>query len=83
MTVGCDGEEALWRSSASSDIVLPTNSDFDLISAIRSKIDLLPVEVDTHWVKGHQDDLGLGVQRLDLCARLNIWCDALAKPHWS
>ena len=83
VTIGCDGEEALWRSCASKDIVRPTDSDFDLIYAIRTKIANLPVEVETHWVKGHQDDLGLGVQRLDLWARLNIWCDALAKQHWS
>ena len=59
VTIGCDGEEALWLSAESDELVGPSNSDYDLISAIRAKIEVLPVEVDTHWVKGHQDDLAL------------------------
>ena len=81
MTIGCDGEKALWISTESDDLVGPSNSDFDLISAIRNKIGALPVEVSTRWIKGHQDKFAIYDKPLDLWARLNIWCDALSKRH--
>ena len=81
VTIGCDGEEALWQAVQSDDPVDTSFSDFDLVSAIRTKITSLPVGVGAHWVKGHQDTL-LDHQ-LDGWARLNIWCDALAKHHWA
>ena len=81
VTIACDGQEALLRSVVYERPVDCTFSDFDLISAIRSKIKSLPVTVRGHWVEGHQDDLH--DRPLDIWAQLNIWCDALAKRHWA
>jgi len=81
VTIGCDGQEALYRAVISDQLADSTYCDFDLISAIQSKIRSLPVTVTGHWVEGHQDDL---LNRtLDVWAQLNVWCDALAKRHWA
>ena len=81
VTIACDNETGLWKSVLYHQDPDTATSDFDLISAIRAKIRSLPITVEGHWIKGHQDDYVM-IQHLDFWARTNIVCDALAKSFW-
>eukprot|EP00978_Attheya_sp_CCMP212_P031782 scaffold121357_cov60-Attheya_sp.AAC.2 len=81
VTIGCDGQEALWQALGSLSSISPSASDFDLVAAIRRKIQALPIRTSMKWIKGHQDSLpGEAVTRL-IWARLNISMDLLAKQR--
>ena len=82
LTIGCDNEKCLWMSIDKPGSLSPTSKSFDLLSAIRQKIAALPITIQAHWVKGHQDDYSRHPSRLDLWARLNIEVDSLAKLFW-
>jgi hypothetical protein len=77
VTIGCDGQEALWQALGASSPISPSASDFDLVAAIRQKIHTLPIRTSMKWIKGHQD--AFPGESLDLWARLNISIDLLAK----
>eukprot|EP00978_Attheya_sp_CCMP212_P000780 scaffold1601_cov24-Attheya_sp.AAC.1 len=70
--VGCDGSEALWQALSAKGSISPRASDFDLITAIRTKIAKSPIKFIPRWIKGHQDSSMPGGrhQRLDNWARL-------------
>eukprot|EP00978_Attheya_sp_CCMP212_P028032 scaffold95624_cov59-Attheya_sp.AAC.1 len=79
VTIGCDGQEALWQALSSSSPISPSASDFDLVAAIRRKIQALSIRTSMKWIKGHQDSLP--GKSLDLWAQLNISMDLLAKQR--
>eukprot|EP00978_Attheya_sp_CCMP212_P040354 scaffold219421_cov32-Attheya_sp.AAC.2 len=81
VTIGCDGQEALWQALGSSSPISPWASDFDLVAAIRCIIQALPIRTCMKWIKGHQDSLP--GESLDLWARLNISMDLFAKQRWA
>jgi hypothetical protein len=80
VTIGCDGKEALWQALGSNSPISPSASDFDIIAAIRRKIQRLPITTAMQWIKGHQDSAS-GSAHLDLWAKLNISMDLLAKQR--
>jgi hypothetical protein len=82
ITIGCDNEKCLWMSIDKPGSLSTRSKSFDLLSAIRHKIRNLPITVNSHWVKGHQDNFALHPSRLDLWATLNIEMDSLAKLFW-
>eukprot|EP00978_Attheya_sp_CCMP212_P006316 scaffold14292_cov60-Attheya_sp.AAC.3 len=77
VTIGCDGQDALWQALGSSSPISPSASDFDLVAAIRRKIQAVHIRTSMKWIKGHQDSLP--GESLNLWARLNISMDLLAK----
>jgi hypothetical protein len=78
--IGCDGQEALWQVLGSASPISPSASDFDLVAAIRTKIQALPISTSMKWIKGHQDS-STEEEKLNLWARLNISMDVLAKQR--
>jgi hypothetical protein len=84
ITVGCDGSEALWQAISAKGPVSPRASDFDLITAIRTKIAKSPITFIPKWIKGHQDSMPGGRhRRLDNWALLNVRMDTMAKQRMS
>jgi hypothetical protein len=81
ITIGCDGQEALWQSLTETGTVSTRASDFDLITAIRRKVARSPITFHTKWVQGHQDSLPGRHRRLDPWALLNVEMDLLAKDR--
>ena len=74
--IGCDGLEALLKSFG--DFNLPYKAvDYDLLAAIRVKLEKSPLLWKHRHIKGHQDDKATNF--LDRWALLNIEMDLLAK----
>lgn len=80
VTVGCDGESALYQCFLKSQDLNASERHYDLVNAIRSLIRKCPFDIVPHHVKGHQDDDPNA--ELDEWARLNIEMDQRAKEHW-
>lgn len=57
------------------------SSDYDLLSAIKTKLRASPVQWDHRHVKGHQDDDGTKI--LDRWEMLNTEMDGIAKTIWA
>jgi hypothetical protein len=79
VTIGLDGLQALKASSGRWPLH-PAKPDFDMLSVIRHKLQVLPITVSWRWIEGHQDDRH---DTLDRWARLNIKADTLAKAYWN
>ena len=58
----------------------PNHANFDLVSAVRYRLQLLPIEVLPEHVKGHQDDKK--DHTFTRAETLNIAMDKLAKAYW-
>jgi hypothetical protein len=55
----------------------PTQPDFDILQAIRTKLNELPIQMDIAHVKGHQDRHKLW-QELDIHEKINVLADRQA-----
>ena len=77
ITVALDGEQALLKASSLWPLS-PTDTDFDLLSDIRRKIEKLPIKINWHWIEGHQDD-DTPYHLLPPLAKDNVLADGLAK----
>lgn len=53
-----------------------------MLGAICQLVKEIPIDIEWHWVKGHQDNNTL-FSALDFWARRNILCDGLAKLYWN
>ena len=69
---GCDGQSALQACFENKGG--PRTNHFDLIDGVKGMHKKLHLYVKWKWVRGHQDQRGLGP--LDLMAHLNILADA-------
>jgi hypothetical protein len=80
--VGCDGERALLNCFIPGKGITASQSDHDLIIAIRRQIAKYPnLDWQHHHIKGHQDQ-HQELENLDLWEQLNVKCDNWAKEHW-
>jgi hypothetical protein len=84
ITIACDNITALSKSIA--DFTHPNiyNAEADLIYAIKNQISALPISIEFHHVKGHQDEM-MAQEDLDRWSLLNIKMDRVAKsvlPGW-
>lgn len=79
--IGCDGLSALSHFQYESDVINPSASHFDLISAIRWLLSEIGGTYRWRHIKGHQDDDENAL--LDTWAHFNIQMDLEAKKHWS
>lgn len=76
ITVGCDGESALFQSLQTDRRPSPAKAHFDLISTIHAIRHRLPFTLVPKHVSGHQDKHG---GPLDLLELLNVRMDTQAK----
>ena len=81
ITVGCDGQSALWQAMEHEGDVNPTSQQFDLIAAVRQWKKKCPITWHSRHVPGHQDDSKTATV-LDRWATLNCEMDLNAKAHW-
>jgi hypothetical protein len=81
MTLGCDGESALYQCFLRPQDVTTSSKHFDMINAIRQLVRQCKFKIIPHHVKGHQDDNPDAI--LDDWALLNIEMDRRAKEHWA
>ena len=80
--IGCDGETALFNCFSPGRGFTTSNSDYDLIIAIRRRLSHFPsIEWQPQHITGHQDDL-VDFEDLDLRSQLNVQCDEWAKEWW-
>ena len=77
ITIALDGKEAM-RTASSVWPQSPHDTDFDLITDIRSKVAKLPLTCNWHWIEGHQDDHH-AFHTLSPLAQDNVIADKLAK----
>jgi hypothetical protein len=75
--VRCDNQSVL-RVFDPWFIPDPSEDSFDLVNAIRHLLRQSPLQWTAEWVEGHQDDLGLPLDRF---AALNCAMDALANKY--
>ena len=71
------------RQASQADGVQPLHSGqtaFDLLQAIRTTIQHLPIQIQWKWVEGHQAEKG---KQLDWWADRNRMVDTLAKQYWN
>jgi hypothetical protein len=78
--VECDGQSALLKAFGTCWPLEPTDSHFDLLSALRKMIAASPLIWTTRHIEGHQDDNATA--ELDFWAIQNIQMDNLAKVFW-
>jgi len=77
ITVGLDNEGAVQKTDQDWPLK-PGEPCYDMLTDLRKRIQLLPITVNLHWVKGHQDD-HQPTHRLDWWARQNVKMDKKAK----
>jgi hypothetical protein len=76
--VALDNKSAA-EQSAGDWLLRPRQRDYDMLLDIRSWLQVLPIQVNFRWVKGHQDSSPPSNGReLDAWAKMNITADALA-----
>ena len=78
ITMGCDGEGALYQSFHEDTPRSIDTPSFDLLMAIHRYRSWSSLRWQTTWIKGHQDDNTV-FDKLDRLSQLNIWADKLAK----
>lgn len=76
VVVGLDGQQAINNVQRQRPRI--KFSDYDMIIFIKDQIERLPVTVEFHWIKGHQDDF-LQWHELDFYAQMNVKADKVAK----
>ena len=75
--IACDGISALRAAMVkSADKLSTSHPSFDLISAIKGYWNLLPFDCAAVHVRGHQDDVGRDLTRLE---QMNVEMDEFAK----
>jgi hypothetical protein len=79
ITLACDNKSALWKAFDDNE---PRHSDAssDVLMAIRYQMKESPLQWESKWVKGHQDD---GDDVLDEWAIENIEVDNMAGQYWT
>lgn len=75
--IACDGQSALNESKYEGPVRV-TTSNSDILTAIRNLVKNIPIDITSHWVKGHQDNNN-NPTTLDFWAMQNILCDRLVK----
>jgi len=78
ITMGCDGEGALYQSFHEDTPRSIDTPSFDLLMAIHRYRSRSSLRWQTTWIKGHQEDNTV-FDKLDRLSQLNIWADKLAK----
>ena len=82
INTGCDGAIALTNCFSPGKGFTSSNSDYDLIIAIRRRLRQYPeLSWQPQHIKGHQDD-SMDFDELDVRAQLNVKCDSWAKARW-
>jgi len=76
----CDGIQALERCAEKYHMIQPKQPQFDLIEATRTIMSQSPIDWSSRHVKGHQDNF---YGPFDRWAHMNIFCDTVAKIHWT
>ena len=82
ITIACDGLYALLNSFDTSRSITADKNHYDLLWAIRSKLEDSRISWHFRHVKGHQDDTGY-LENLDIWAQLNVEMDTAAKLYWA
>jgi hypothetical protein len=80
--IACDGLFALLNSFDTSRPITANKNHFDLLWAIRSKLEDSRITWHFRHIKGHQDDTGY-LENLDIWAQLNVEMDSAAKQYWA
>ena len=84
ITIACDGESALYRSMDEESRVKSKQKQFDIITAIKSKLRSSQITWRWRHVHGHQDTKkGLTYDQMDRWAQLNTIVDRLAGERWN
>jgi hypothetical protein len=82
LTIACDSLFALLNSFDTSCPITVDKNHFDLLWAIRSKLEDSRITWHFRHVKGHQDDTGY-LDNLDIWVQLNVEMDLVAKQYWA
>lgn len=77
ITMALDGEQAMLKARSVWPLS-PTDTDFDLLTDIRSKVSKLPVSIKWQWIQGHQDR-DTPFHALSGLAQDNVQADNIAK----
>lgn len=80
ITIACDCKGALQKAFQEHPPT-PKQPNFDLLLEINRFRRDMNIEIETNWVKGHQDTV-TNRDDLDHWTRINIAMDRLAKAHW-
>jgi hypothetical protein len=82
ITIGLDGEQAMWNASDQDDFLDPKQACFDMLSDIHAKTQKSVITYHWRWVEGHQIDKGgMDFAHLDRWGQLNHKADRLAKAY--
>lgn len=80
VTLGCDNETTVYLSQPDSTRVPYVHKNVDLLRAIRTLKERIPVKVVLRHVFGHQDDMK-NYSELDRLSQLNVQMDTEAKRY--
>lgn len=75
--IGCDGSAALDMAFKRSWDVHTTDSHYDIIYLLHSWLKKIPISLQKHWIRGHQDE-STPFHRLDRMTQMNVLCDNVA-----
>jgi hypothetical protein len=81
ITIGLNGEHAMWNASDDNDFLNPKQPSFDMSSDIHAKVRKGILTYHWKWVEGHQMDQGTSFSQMDRWGQLNHKADQLAKAY--